>query len=153
MYAKGVQKAYDSVEWVFIEQVLTELGFPWKMVRWIMQCISTFSCTFMVNGEMTSHIQAKKGLRQGDPMSPYVFVLAMEYLDRCLQSLKKEPDFYYHPRCQKLDIVHLYFADDLLMFAIGDTRPVQLLFENFNIFSVASWLNAKCISEGSKRKL
>ncbi|XP_060182960.1 uncharacterized protein LOC132612903 [Lycium barbarum] len=66
----------------------------------------------------------------------------MEYLHKCLNSLKRDPDFNFHPRCQKLGIEHLCFADDLLMFARGDEQSVQLLKEKFTLFSEASELKA-----------
>ncbi|XP_060182541.1 uncharacterized protein LOC132612253 [Lycium barbarum] len=94
----------------------------------------------MVNGEMTSTMKAKRGLRQGDPMSLYIFVLLMEYLNRCLSGLQNEPEFNFHPRCQKLGITHPCFANDLLLFARGDLKSVMLLRDIFGMFSEASGL-------------
>ncbi|XP_075088141.1 secreted RxLR effector protein 78-like [Nicotiana tabacum] len=110
-----IRKAYDSVEWLFLQMVLQEYGFPNKMVRWIMECVTNVNYFILINGGLTNRFQARKGLRQGDPMSPYLFVLVMEYLSRTLKTLKDIPNFNFHPRCAKLNLTHIYFANDLIM--------------------------------------
>lgn len=81
-------------------------------------------------------------LSQGDPMSPFLFAVVMEYLSRNLNALKEEKYFKFHPNCSKLSITHLCFADDLLMFAKGEIISMQLLQEKFKIFRKASGLIA-----------
>ncbi|XP_060170867.1 uncharacterized protein LOC132601823 [Lycium barbarum] len=137
-----MQKAYDSIEWVFLEQVLQGLNFPAKFVTWIMTCARTVSYSILVNGSPTIPFTEKRGVRQGDPLSPYVFVLVMEFLTRILKQLKSNPKFQYHPRCKKLNIVQLSFADDLLLFCKGEVRSAELLYHAFQQFSNASGLIA-----------
>ncbi|KAH0701659.1 hypothetical protein KY285_015937 [Solanum tuberosum] len=72
-----LQKAYDSVEWIYLEQVLEELCFPAQFRRWIMQCVTTVNYTVLVNGAPTDSFDVAKGLRQGDPISPYLFAIVM----------------------------------------------------------------------------
>ena len=117
-------------------------GFPETFVRWILECLSTVSYTFNVNGELTEPLKAKRGLRQGDPISPYLFVLCMEYLSRCLNQLQRNPHFKFHPRCKKLNLTHVCFADDLLLFTRGDLSSVRAIYEAFTLFSSASGLKA-----------
>lgn len=69
MIKVDLQKAYDSVEWGGIEQLLKELAFPAKFVTWILKCI-TVNYSICINGELTEEFNAKRGLRQGDPLSP-----------------------------------------------------------------------------------
>lgn len=87
MLKVDMQKAYDSVEWIFVEQVLKGLHFPSKFTQWIMMCLKTLSYSILINGKPCEPFPAKKGLRQGDPMSPFLFVLVMEYFCRALKQL------------------------------------------------------------------
>ncbi|XP_019233638.1 PREDICTED: uncharacterized protein LOC109214193 [Nicotiana attenuata] len=137
-----LQKAYDSVEWIFLQQVMEEIGFPDKFIKWIMECIKTVSYTVLINGETTKPFEAAKGLRQGDPISPFLFAIVMEYLSRSFIEIGKDMLFQYHPRCKKLGITHLSFADDLLLFSIGDLTSISTLYQYFSQFSKASGLQA-----------
>ncbi|XP_015166936.1 uncharacterized protein [Solanum tuberosum] len=119
MVKVDMRKVYDSLKWSFLEQLLEELQMPAKVIQWIMQCVTTITYSIQINGHITTPFKAKRGVRQGDPMSPYLFVLATDYLTRILKNLQKNPDFHYHPRCKKQNIVQLSFADDLLMFCRG----------------------------------
>ncbi|XP_070003116.1 uncharacterized protein [Nicotiana sylvestris] len=71
----------------FEESVMRLLGLPEKYVRWVMVCISIVSYSIIVNGKPIKPFEAKKGLRQGDPLSPLLFVIAMEYLCRLMKQL------------------------------------------------------------------
>lgn len=75
-------------------------------------------------------------------MSPFLFTIGMEYLSRCLHELAYNPNFNYHPRCEKLAITHMMFADDLLLLARADPQSIQLLLQAFTKFSKASGLSA-----------
>nr|XP_009774720.1 PREDICTED: uncharacterized protein LOC104224729 [Nicotiana sylvestris] len=107
-----------------------------------MECVSTVSYSLLFNGGVTPRFQAKRGLKQGDPMSTYLFVLVMEYLNRSLKQLRHNPDFNYHPRCNKMEIVHICFADDLIMCCRADVISVKLMMKQFNHFSEVSRLKA-----------
>ncbi|XP_019266752.1 PREDICTED: uncharacterized protein LOC109244163 [Nicotiana attenuata] len=122
---------------------------PGRFVQWIMSCVTTVSYSIMINGQPTKPFPAKKGLRQGDPLSPYLFMLVMEYLTRLLKTVKKDPNFNYHPKCGKWIIVQLSFADDLLLFCRGDDISVQLLLQCFQQFSKALGL----VANADKRRI
>lgn len=80
-----LRKTYDSLEWGFLRSLMLEIGIPYRFVMWIMECVSFVSCVILFNGGITPFFKAEKGLRQGDLMSPYLFVIDMEYLNRCLK--------------------------------------------------------------------
>ncbi|XP_071714268.1 uncharacterized protein [Rutidosis leptorrhynchoides] len=85
-----IQKAYDTVNWDFLEEILICFGFHKKFIKWIMTCVSTTSYMINVNGELHGFYKGKRGLRQGDRMSPYQFTLVMELKNHILSSLQFE---------------------------------------------------------------
>lgn len=104
--------------------MLDELGFPYRYSHRIMACLTTVSYTINVNGELIEPFEAKKDIRQGDPISPYLFVICMEYLNRYLMELQQNKEFHYYPRCKKIGLTHVCFADDLILFTRGDVSFV-----------------------------
>ncbi|GKC51307.1 RNA-directed DNA polymerase, eukaryota, reverse transcriptase zinc-binding domain protein, partial [Tanacetum coccineum] len=80
-----LQKAYDTVNWGFFRKTLEEFGFHRKMVHWIMKCLTTAGFTLNVNGKRIGYFKGGRGLRQGDPVSPYLFTLIMEMFSPMLQ--------------------------------------------------------------------
>lgn len=133
---------YDTLDWSFLKKLLVDMRFPAKCIHWIMTCVTAVSYSLLINGGLKPPFKAKKGLRQGDPISPYLFVLAMEYLGRKLSMLAQNGDFNYHPRCRKLGSVHICFADDLLIYCRTYTISIQLLHVAFMRFSMAYGLHA-----------
>ncbi|XP_071704795.1 uncharacterized protein [Rutidosis leptorrhynchoides] len=125
-----IQKAYDTVDWVFLESILRRFGYLDTMVKWIMTCVTSTSFSIAVNGDLHGFFRGKRGLRQGDPMSPYLFTLVMEVLSLLLQeSMTEENRFRFHPRCENLKIINLCFADDLFLFSHADSGSVKVIAE------------------------
>ncbi|XP_022019374.1 uncharacterized protein LOC110944750 [Helianthus annuus] len=136
-----IQKAYDTVDWRFLKHVLIGFGFHSKMIDWIMICVSTPTYSICVNGETHGYFKGKRGLRQGDPLSPYLFTLVMEILTRILnRAAQLDSSFRFHNKCEKQKIINLCFADDLFLFARGDIRSAKCIVESLTRFSSMSGL-------------
>lgn len=85
-----LSKAFDRVEWTFIEKVLLAFGFSKNWTKLILQCISTTSFSILLNGSPGPTFKTSRGLRQGDPLSPYLFLICMEILSRLLEKAIEE---------------------------------------------------------------
>nr|XP_016470233.1 PREDICTED: uncharacterized protein LOC107792518 [Nicotiana tabacum] len=114
------------------------LGFPHKFIQWISSRLHSVSYSILIYGEIIEPFPAAKDLRQGYPVSLFLFALSMEYLSKLLTDPKNNRHFHLHPKCKKLCITHLSFADGLLLFARGDNQSVALLQQCFDQFSTTS---------------
>lgn len=95
-----LQKAYDTVDWGFLFQLLEAFHFPDQFIGWLRLCVCNVRYSLVLNGEQIGYIKARKGLRQGDPLSPLLFILVMEYLTRTLDHATLHPQFRFHPSCK-----------------------------------------------------
>jgi hypothetical protein len=72
------EKAYDSVDWGFLEYMLHRFGFCYKWIRWIRACVFAGNLSVLVNGSPTKEFNIQRGLKQGDPLAPFLFLLVAE---------------------------------------------------------------------------
>ncbi|GKE35518.1 RNA-directed DNA polymerase, eukaryota, reverse transcriptase zinc-binding domain protein, partial [Tanacetum coccineum] len=106
-----------------------------------MECISTSSFSLNVNGELRDFFNGKRGLRQGDPLSLYLFTLVMEVLNLMIKrNVSLNPRFKYHWQCKDLKLTHLCFADDLMLFCHGNSKFVSILKNSLDEFGRVSSL-------------
>ncbi|XP_074316598.1 uncharacterized protein LOC141652882 [Silene latifolia] len=84
LFKIDLQKAYDSVEWSFLFQMMQELNIPTGFIALIKECVTTATYTLNLNGDSFGWFKGQRGLRQGDPLSPLIFTICMEYLTRLL---------------------------------------------------------------------
>ncbi|GJU82058.1 retrovirus-related pol polyprotein from transposon TNT 1-94 [Tanacetum coccineum] len=140
-FKDDIQKAYDTVDWKFLETILVGFGFHPKMVQWIMVCVSGASYSICVNGNFYGYFKGKRGLRQGDPLSPYLFTLVMGILTLMLQRrVRNSDEFQYHRHCEQQRIINLYFADDLFLFARGHPNSILVIMDGLEEFKQVSGL-------------
>lgn len=88
-----LMKAYDSVDWDFLFEVMSAMDFPPLFISWIRTCITSAMFFVVINGELKGYFKGEKGLRQGDPISPYLFLMVMEGLYAILQKKISQGQF------------------------------------------------------------
>lgn len=115
-----IEKAYDHVNWGFLLNTFRQMDFGERWVAWIKFCISTVRFSILVNGEPVSSFSSGRGIRQGDPLSPFLFILVIEGFDsliriatqnrwiRGFQTSENNGDIQ--------EIFHLLYADDTVIF-------------------------------------
>lgn len=112
-----ISKAYDRVEWIFLEGMMKQMGFDAKWIAFIMECITTVSYFILINGKPSDIINPFRGLRQGDLLSPYLFLICSEVRHGLLQKSAEAGHIRGVFICKKGPrLTHLFFADDSLVF-------------------------------------
>ncbi|KAG7552757.1 Reverse transcriptase domain [Arabidopsis thaliana x Arabidopsis arenosa] len=135
-----LRKAFDSVSWDFILQVLLAANIPQTYVNWIKQCLTTTSFSININGSLCGFFRGANGLRQGDPLSPSLFVIALEIFTRLLEKKFDDGSIGYHPKAKDLKISSLAFADDLMIFYDGKISSLHGITSVLNDFQALSGL-------------
>ena len=121
-----MEKAYDRLEWCFLEKVLQAFGFPSIWIQWVMQCVTTTSFSILINGSPFSFFKPNRGVRQEDPLSPFLFVLATEVLSRLIErEVSNNKIIGYKLALDLMPITHLQFADDLFLFAQANEENIE----------------------------
>lgn len=114
-----MQKAYDRLNWSFLCKVMTALGLTEGWIDLVMRSIKGCHFGVLINGEASGFILSEHGLRQGDPLSPALFVIVSECLSRGLNSMfHNYRDMFYDTK-RDLRVSHLAYVDDLIVFTKG----------------------------------
>ncbi|XP_026396130.1 uncharacterized protein LOC113290763 [Papaver somniferum] len=134
-----MSKTVDRLEWDFLIKVLKYFGFSDDLCALIYQCISTTSLSVMLNGSLCEEFQPTRGIRKGDPLSPYLFILAMEFLSRHISTAQQNNSI----KGIKVDVGspatnHLLFADDCLIFTRANITSANNLLDLLHNFSTQS---------------
>ena len=137
------EKAYDTLSWDSVDNVLREMGFGVKWRRWIEACITTPRVSILFNGNPCKPFKMGRGVRQGDPLSPFLFVLVAEVLNKLLMKAESIGLFRGLKVGRRGEIVtHLQFADDTLLFCeaneeyLRNIKNILLCFQEFSGLAV-----------------
>ena len=135
-----MHKAYDRVEWIFLERMLSRLGFHGDFIDLLMACVSSVKYRVRFNDQETYMFVPSRGRRQGDPLSPYLFLLCAEGLSSALAQQEEVRGIEGVRVCRNAPSVsHLLFADDSLILMKADMINATLL---------RSVLDAYCANSG-----
>jgi hypothetical protein len=132
LFKVDFEKAYDSVDWGYLDAVMQKMAFSVLWRKWIKECVSTATASILVNGSPTDQFPLQRGLRQGDPLSPFLFLLAAEGLNVMMTSAVRNNFFTGITVGNSISVVasHLQFADDTLL--------------NFNVRGLMCVLCVRC---------
>ncbi|GJW19403.1 RNA-directed DNA polymerase, eukaryota, reverse transcriptase zinc-binding domain protein [Tanacetum coccineum] len=133
--------AYDSVSWSYLDYVLIHFGFSDKWRGWIRACLQSARTSILVNGSPTKEFSIKRGLRQGDPLSPFLFILVMEGLHVALKDAHQArliKGVNVGNTCFKFS--HLFYADDVVIISEWSREDMDNIIGILNVFYLASGL-------------
>ena len=118
-----MSKAYDGVEWAYLEAMMHKLGFQERWISLMMMCVTTVSYSMLINGELKGKIVPTRGLWQGVPISPYIFLLCAKGLLTMLRKDENGGNLRGISVCRQAPLVsHLLFADDCIVFCNASTE-------------------------------
>ena len=112
-----MSKAYDRVEWIFLENLMLKMGFHVRWVRLVMEMVKLVSYSILINGVPQRCIKPTRGICQGDSLSPYLFLLRLEGLNGLIKKAIAVGDLRGFSLCKSNpQISHLFFANESLIF-------------------------------------
>ncbi|KAK4395689.1 putative mitochondrial protein [Sesamum angolense] len=123
-----ISKAYDRVEWLFLLKLLEGVGLCETFVNWISQCVSSASFSILVNGASFNFFRPTRGIRQENPLSPYLFIIYAEFLSRLLLREEILGNLKGIEVCRIAPAIsHLFYADNLIIFCRAEVQDAQLI--------------------------
>jgi hypothetical protein len=147
-----METAYDHVDWNFFLYLLRRCGFGERWCLWIKQCITTARFSILINGVPSGYFGSSRGVHQGDPLSPFLFVLVMEAFSKMLGAFTSRgliSGFSVGSNEQdRVSVSHLLFADDTLVFCGADASQVGHIGALLVCFEAASGLKVNWSKSG-----
>nr|ABR67408.1 reverse transcriptase [Cucumis melo subsp. melo] len=134
-----LEKAFDKIRWSFIDYMLLKKGYPHRLRNWIKAYISSVQYSIIINGRPRGKFQPSRGIHQGDPISPFIFVLAMDYLSRLIETLVDKIKGV--SLNDNLNLTHLLFAYDILLFVEDNEDSLKNLRNVIHLFQLALGIN------------
>ncbi|GKV34368.1 hypothetical protein SLEP1_g42745 [Rubroshorea leprosula] len=141
VFKADFQKAYDCVNWTYLDWMMERFGFGAKWKGWIKECLSTARCSVLVNGSPTEEFELERGLRQGDPLSPFLFLMIMEGLNGLVKKAESEGLLQGIEIGKKgLTVSLLQFADDTVILGRADSENILTVKAILRWFEIMSGL-------------
>ncbi|XP_071712198.1 uncharacterized protein [Rutidosis leptorrhynchoides] len=135
------EKAFDTLNWEFLIEIMRIMGFGSKWRKWILTCFKSTSISIFVNGSPTSEFGLERGVRQGDPLSPFLFILATEGLNVLTKNAVAKKMFSgVEVGADKVVISHLQYADDTIFFGTWSESNVRSLLNLLKCFELTTGL-------------
>lgn len=131
-------KAFDKLSWNYIQKILLAFGFSFTWTRWIMNLISSPSFSVLLNGSPSSPFCPSRGISQGDPLSPFLFVLMAKGLSRLLKSAVSSEALRGISIHGLPSQSHQQFVDDTMLFGHPSSQEASVFKSLLSIFSDAS---------------
>jgi hypothetical protein len=134
-----MSKVYDRVEWGFLERVMVRMGFERRWINLMMMCVRTTSYSVLLNRKPIGYIKPSRGIREGDPLSPYLFLLCAEGLSALLRKAERDRKISGVSVCRGgPKISHLLFFDDSLLFCCVSSAKCHRLMKVLAMYERAS---------------
>jgi hypothetical protein len=125
-----LKKAYDNVSWQFLRLLLIQIGLKWEVSQWIMACVTNVSMAVLINGSPTSFFKSHRGLRQGCPLSPLLFLLVIECLSRQIKKAVENGSF------KGLKVVVETFISHCYLLMMSSSWGMQILKNGLSLHSL-----------------
>nr|XP_027077062.1 uncharacterized protein LOC113700825 [Coffea arabica] len=144
IFKLDMMKAFDRVSWCFLWRLLQKFGFGYRFILLVLNNLSQSWFSVLVNGRSRGFFQASRGIKQGDPLSPILFILTSEALSRGLKAQATDGRIAHYALPKGgIRITHLSFADDVVIFARGDRRSMVNLVHFLTLYQegAGQWIN------------
>nr|XP_029144810.1 uncharacterized protein LOC114924424 [Arachis hypogaea] len=136
------QKAYDRVKWSFVDLVLQKMGFGIRWRSWVMECVTIASMSVLINSSPSKPFKIERGLRQGDPLSPFLFVLVVDVLHRMIaEAVRNGRISPLLVGRDSVELSHLQFADDIILFSPPEEKTIKNYKRLLRCFELMSGLS------------
>ncbi|GKV12840.1 hypothetical protein SLEP1_g23934 [Rubroshorea leprosula] len=141
MFKIDFEKAYDKVSWSFLDYMMLRMGFCTTWRKWIRECLETSTVSILVNGSSTRQFSVSRGLRQGDPLSPFLFLIVAEGLNGLVSTAAQKGLLQgVEVGSRNLKISHLQYADDTILFGSATEDNVWAMKGILRAFELCSGL-------------
>ncbi|GAA0157327.1 hypothetical protein LIER_38438 [Lithospermum erythrorhizon] len=139
-----LQKAYDMVEWESLWMVMEAMAFPGRFIFLLQQCVQTARFSVNVNGALKGWFGSTTGVRQGDPISSYLFLLVFEVFNYLMKVASQDAGFSFHHFCQAQQITHICFADDMVIVISPTQQSIEIVQHCLEVFGEITGLKLNC---------